>query len=110
MSVSRSRLDDLMSQLPADLRADQPEEVRTVVWVKWIHRVVGEYQGPLSPHDYAYRCHATVTVIDRTIPAVVAVTELVGPEPPDVKPPDAWGKGQKPTAAVIDYLTGLPRR
>jgi hypothetical protein len=110
MSASRSRLDDLMPGLPPDLRAENLEEAQTVVWVKWIHRVVGEYQNPFSRHDYAYRCHATVTVIDRTIPAVVAVEELVGPEPPGVKPPDAWGKGEKPTAAVIDYLVRLPRR
>ena len=103
-------IDPLNSSLPETLRATSPEEVKTVVWLNWNENLVGHYEGGGSA--YVYTCQ--MTIIDNTIPAIVAVKKMRGSEPPEYitvysygnLPSYGNGHGDKPD--IIGYLRKLP--
>jgi hypothetical protein len=108
---------DLLFELPVALQATTPEEVTTVVWIKGIKQVVGVYKNTGRSEawledfpDHAYKYHATVTVIDRTVPAVVAVQAFVGPDPPEKKSASGDNGGSLPAREICNFLENLPRR
>jgi hypothetical protein len=117
MRPGSAKFHDLLFSLPVDLQAQTPEEVTTVIWVKGIKKVAGVYKQTgksdgLSEDfpDYAYKYHATVMVIDRTVPAVVAVREILGPDAPKSKTSGGEDSGFLPVKEICEFLEGLPRR
>jgi hypothetical protein len=98
--------EDVFFDLPAGLRAATPEEVGTVVLLKWGTKMVGMYTGPNGFGGVADAQTCEVTVIDRSIPAVVARRSFQGHDPPTHY--NGTRTGPKPVEEVVNFLTGLP--
>ena len=102
VQVRDNTLDVLYFDLPAELRADSPDEVGTVVWLYCtsVTQVVRRV-GASTSNTVDYSCD--VAVIDRSIPAIVAThsfRETAGEQGyRDVLYPD-----------IVEYLAGIPRR
>jgi len=100
-------VDDLHFDLPADLRAANPGEVTTVVWLQWNKATVGTYEG--GGNAYQWSCN--VTVIDKATRTTLGSQQFTGPAPPQT----FYGKagesrtGDKPTDQVLNYLRSFPR-
>jgi hypothetical protein len=101
--------EELYRQLPADLRANTPEEVDTVVWLEWGEERLGKTRSEPPMTHYTlegirYTCK--VTIIDKRTNCKVGETSFQGSDP--------RGKGNyagdKPYAEILAYLTKLPRR
>jgi hypothetical protein len=100
-------LDDLHFDLPEDLRAAKPEDVTTVVWLRWDKATVGTYTSGGS----AYRWSCNVTVIDLATRTTIGSQMFEGSPPPTTvrgKPGESHS-GDKPTDAVLGYLKSFPR-
>jgi hypothetical protein len=99
------KVDSLYFQLPQELRATTPEEVETVVWLRWGQDYIASYEGG----GKAIRHTCTVTVFDRATKKVVAQTTFQGEEPPDVTYTSAGedDDGGKPTDKILFYLRNI---
>ncbi len=91
--------------LPDELRAEKPEDVATVVLIRWSTEVVGQYSGG-GP---AERQLANVTVVNLADKQVVAQQQFKGGDPPQSKKRSQSGMGSKPDTQVVDFLKALPR-
>lgn len=103
----RQTLDELFNQLPSDMKADDPSEVRTVVLLSWRQEEVGYYAGT---NKMAKRWHCAVTIIDLNARRRLAEKDIIGAMPPAFITPDDKPSGDKPDKKVIEFLTSLPRR
>lgn len=90
--------------LPRTLRATQPDQVGTVVWLKWSRKDRGKYRT-----GTAYKVNCEVIIIDAEKRAVVARRPFEGGEPPSSVPAGKDGYGALPTERIVEYLTSLPR-
>lgn len=98
-------VDDLHFDLPETLRAKEPEEVGTVVWVEW-----GQIQeGSYTDGSAAYIQTCVVTVIDREKWEVLGRNTFQGASPPSFKKGGGSRTGSKPTKEIVQYLSSLPR-
>jgi len=71
--------------LPESLRAGSPDEVRTVVWLKWDESFEGWYENPARPGDRsaeAYVQTCVVQVIDLRRRVIVGRQKFNAPAPP----------------------------
>jgi hypothetical protein len=102
----KKEIDDLFVDLPDGLRAENPEEVGTVVWVSFARVAVGTYTDGAT--GYAHSC--TVHVIDKAGWTVTAIRRFQGSAPPSFKKHSGDAEGSKPDSAVIEYLKNLPRK
>jgi len=98
-------VDDLQFDLPEEIRARQPEEVGTVVWLDWGR----ETQGGYTDGTAAYVQTCTVTVIHREKWEVLGTTVFRGSDPPSFKKGGGSRSGSKPTDEVVRFLAALPR-
>jgi hypothetical protein len=103
---SENQIDDIYFDLPQELRAAQPEEVGTVVWLEWGADRIGMYTDGAGA--YAHTCK--VTIIDMSIPAIIAERDFRGSRPPETKSGSGSRYGSKPTDKIVGYLKGLPRK
>lgn len=83
-----------------DFRATSPGEVGTIVFLEYSQEKVGWYTDGAD----ALRWSAKVTVIDATIPAVVASTDVVGHDPLMFKTHREAASGSKPDVQVLKFL------
>lgn len=109
-------LDPIFMDLPDKLRASNPEEVGTVVFLKWdrrdtglvIGRKVGVKIDPASAERlYEYTC--SITCVDRKTKQVIAQAKVSSKLNKDrfvVEDRHEW----KPKAQVVAYLNGLPSK
>lgn len=114
-----AKLPEFFFELPRELQAASPDEVETIIWLKTIKTVIGEYpktkrDPPLAAMmdfpDYAYRYRKTVTVIDRTHLAAVGVKVFAGTDPLPGPAPDKEQTYLRLNREVVDYLKSLPRK
>lgn len=108
IDLGKQKVDvDLFFRLPEDLRPGSPEEVGTVVLVRWQDIQVDEY----SNKGKAYRVDGVLTVIHRDSKEVVAddVVFAGGDPPAKIKQSAPSGKGPKPFDKIIEYLVRLPK-
>lgn len=111
---------DEFMKLPRKLRASTPDEVGTVVWLRWGAEAEGEYmedqflRGPKRPERGpvpAYRITCEVTVIDKAKSTIVGTKDFRGGRPPKKIPAyDQAGWGSRPTREIVGYIKSLPRR
>jgi hypothetical protein len=94
--------DSVYWSLPDDLRADLPEDVETVVRVRYTDVVHMEYgnQGTV------YRNKCVYDIVDLSKHAIIAKGEVLGPEPPVDDPAQ---DGAKAYFEMQEFLEGLPR-
>jgi hypothetical protein len=97
--------EDVYSALPSSLQAAGPDEVGTVVLVKWGSISTGftvvDRNGKLGPSERVCTCN--LTVIDNSIPAIVGEF-YIGGKIPSIAPDPP-----KTVDEVIDFLVHLPR-
>jgi hypothetical protein len=93
MDLDRKGVDGLHESLPGHLRAKGPEEVATVVWLRWVVQTAGRGR-------YRWVCRATV--IDRADNLIVGEETFTGPPPTG-----RASLGGKPTHEIILYLYSL---
>jgi hypothetical protein len=101
--------DEVFSELPAEMCAARPAEVGTVVLLKWDWQSVGYYAGPEGHHGSGRVHTCDVTVIDQSIPAIVARKTFHGGSPPLTKVGSGDAYGSRPVGEIVTYLRGLPR-
>jgi hypothetical protein len=107
VNLKSKDVDWLYYDLPDDLRPASPAEVGTVAWLDWGEVKVGEY-GKGGGGAFVQTCK--VTVIDKARRAIVGETVVRGSDPPKSSRRGASASGSKPTAEVVQYLRGLPRK
>ncbi len=98
--------DEVYPALPNELRADSPAEVGTVVILKWGAQVRGVYTGGNASALW-HTCE--VTVIDRSLSAIVGRQDFRGGDPPVSTTGRGDIYGTKPIQEIVAYLTALPR-
>jgi hypothetical protein len=76
INLYRRAVDELYLSLPEQMRADGPDEVKTVVWLRWGSRRAGKSRGR---ERWVQTCR--VTVIDRAGNLIIGETTFVGPVP-----------------------------
>jgi hypothetical protein len=106
---SVGKVDPVYYELPEASCPMQHEDVGTVAWLEWGARQVSSYAG-VTP---GYECTITLTLIDTSVPAIIARREFVGAPPPKEISyeglPPAVVIGSPPIDAVVSYITELPR-
>jgi hypothetical protein len=94
-------------KLPEELVAQTPEEVATIIWLKWEDVLVGHYTPGGGD---AYRITCEVTIIDKEQAAIVGQKTFRGSAPPETVVGTESGYGERPIEDVVDYIRLLPRR
>jgi hypothetical protein len=106
----KKAVDWTMFELDERWRAQNPEEVGTVVWLNWGTKRVGEYRSGSNKRGDAYVHTVRVTVIDKKTATIVGSIEFTGDDPPPAATGFSDQYGTKPTNKVAIYLRSLPRR
>ena len=102
IDTRRKAVDHLYFDLPQELRATQPEEVGTVVWVNCTSTTtVVRRVGGSTNNTMEYRCE--VSVIDKAASAVVGKQTFE-------KTSGEQGYEEVLYGDIASYLAGLPRR
>jgi hypothetical protein len=99
-------IDWIYWDMPKDLRADNPDEVGTVVWLEWSDKQVGEY----TDNSKALVWLCKVSVIDLGAKTLVGQRDFQGSDPPQSDSGSGDVHGSKPTKEIVDYLKNLPRQ
>jgi hypothetical protein len=106
--VNADGLSFIQQQLPKDVRADNPDEVGTVLLLDWERRKTGTY-GTAKITGYAYRVHCQLFLIDATHKTLLAKRTFDGDPPPGAVPSGEDGYGGFPTQSILAYLRTLPQ-
>lgn len=102
----QAQVSAIHAQLPAELRAENVAEVGTVALIDWADVKFGTYGAGGAP---AYRVDAHIMLVDPASKSLIAKAEFKGGEPPATAPGNGEpGRGARPTAAVIKFLSALP--
>jgi hypothetical protein len=114
VNKTENKIDDIYYSLPEGLRATKPEDVGTIVWLDWGEDKVGHYcseyiPGCFSSDDPAIVNTCDVTIIDKSIPAIVVERNFRGSDPPQ-KTKGGGASGSMPTEEIVDYLQNLPKK
>jgi hypothetical protein len=98
---------DAQLYLPSNLRADEPYQVSTLVWIDYEKSRVGTYAGQSIP---AYKLKATANIVDlKTKQTIARKGDFEGGPPPEQAPADGLpGYGSKPSKEIAEYLASLP--
>jgi hypothetical protein len=105
VDVNQRKLDYMQESLPDDMRAATPEEVTTVVQLRYTEQTVGEYTGG----GRALKVTCNVTVVDRASRVVLGTASFTGEDPPQFTRTSAGedDRGALPTQAIIGFLKQL---
>jgi hypothetical protein len=106
VDITDNKIDYLYLDLPESLVPKTPEEVSTVIWLKWKKVSVGHYTDGAT----GYRIDGEVTIIDMTNLVKFDAKTLHGSDPPSTKSGSGDREGFKPTDEIVDYLKSLPRK
>lgn len=106
VNKTEQKIDDPFFDLPTDVKAAKPEDVKTIVQIAYEQRQVGTYGGSGKAYQYT----AYVTVIDKSTGKMVGKTSFEGTEPPSSVKKGSNGYGSKPTTEIKNYILQLPRR
>ena len=101
-------IDDLYLQVNADYQPQKPEEVGTVVWLKWGKESTVRGTANFS----AYRQTCDVTIIDLARRVVLARQSFTGEHPiiPSHGAANSSFYGNKPIAEIVAFIQGFPHR
>jgi len=113
----RTDIDRAHKWLPNDLRAASADEVKTVVLLErereqlyayGTRDVLNHYGWMPTAKGYIRTCK--LTIIDKTIPAIVYVQTFKGSKPPDWTTRSKDKYGSDPTKDVVKFLKEFPRK
>src|SRR5207248_10951292 len=111
VDTGEKEIDYLYFDLPEDRRAKNPDEVDSVVHLKWDKQIKGYYAPKNNPGDTSkpgYWQTSDVPVVDRQSGEVQAMNHFQGSDPPEKSSSSA--SGSKPTDKVVTWLNGLQRK
>lgn len=108
-------IDDAMMGLPGELRAMHPNEVTTVVFLRWEMHDTGhvvvrkDRKGKESSKQTVYEYTCEITAVDRDTRQVIAYNRVTSKLNPDRYVVEDR-LGGRPVSLVTDFLTSLPRK
>lgn len=99
-----NKVDDIYLDLPDPLRATRPSEVKSLIFLEWETRATHSYRNGAT--GYSYVCK--LEIVDLSLPALVAKTELLGPYPPKTIPKSQReAYGARPKDLVLATLARI---
>ena len=96
-------LDSLYFNLSEEIRADNADEVETVVWLDCTDYVVGTYEDGRK----GYQTSCDVTIIDRAKNTIIDSITFQGDSPPHTKSSGGDRYGGRPVAEITGYIESL---
>jgi hypothetical protein len=102
----KQKIDYIYFDLPAELKAEKPEDVKTVVWLEYDEDKIDEFDDGAA----AYVWTVKVSVIDKERGRMVGQQDFRGGDPPMTKTYSGAAYGPRPNKEVVDYLMSLPRQ
>ena len=108
INVDTKAIDDLYLSLNSKYQPNSPEDVGTVVWLKY-----GEHDvAALTNGGKTYAVTCDVTVIDLAQSVIVAEKQFTGDDPivADHAPEGQNFVGPKPDEQVDQFISGLPQK
>jgi hypothetical protein len=106
VDMTEREIDYFYFDLPDEYRASTPEEVQTVVQMKWTKYKCGEYEGGKP----AYQQLCDVALVDKASGELIASQQCVGSDPPrSIDSRSSSGTGDKPTAQILGFLKNRAR-
>ena len=97
---NKRELDGLHRAIPAAMRAENINEIGTVVWLEWDYKWVRGGRAPVCK----------VSVIDRARNVVVGEETFEGQPPPPPSPYNSCPSEYRPNAEITGYIQDLPRK
>lgn len=105
VDINERKIDYLYFDLPDNMRADNPEEVGTIVQLNWGKNQVGEYTGGKP----AWKQYCFVSVMDKASGKLFFQNVFEGSDPPStIKSSQSSGSSSKPSDEIVAFLKGLP--
>jgi hypothetical protein len=106
VDVTGMLYDNIMFRLPEHMHAELPDQVGTVVALKWLDKPVWSHG---DAHGHRWTC--AVRVVDLADRKCIAEGSFEGEAPvqPDATAPPGIVYGERPTAAIVEWLLSLPR-
>jgi hypothetical protein len=101
IEVQAGTVSAIQGKIAVTLRANTPQEVGTVILLRWAKEVLGRNIAGVE----FVRVRCEVVVVDRTTQRVVGRREFVGTRPEGTH---RWGSS--PEAPIVTFINGLPRR
>ncbi len=108
VDMDKQQVDWVFFDLPKELQAGNPDEVETVVALRWGEERVLEYEGG----GFGIRHLCTVSVYDKASRQLVAQTQVQGGDPPQRTETSAGSNdyGSKPTKEIVSFLRSVSGR
>jgi hypothetical protein len=104
IDVADNSFDHFYFDLPENLKATTPADVKTVVFLNWTKQQTHTYDPGNKP-GYTHSC--MVEVVDRETKTLLLRNNFVGgPPPASISGRSSSGEGPKPTDFIIAYLKG----
>jgi hypothetical protein len=92
--------------LPAQLKAPTPAEVKTVVWINWGSVAAVKFPG----NRFGYQHFCDVCVIDKDTNTTIGQRRFVGTMPPTtISSRSSSTNGSKPYEDLVNYLQSMAR-
>ncbi len=103
VNVKEKTTDQFYENIDKDLRANNPNEVGTIVHITWEHRIVGRYDKGGDAKQY----FCTVQLIDFATKKAYPLKEIIGPPPPEETKKRFGDSGEMPNAQINAYLRAM---
>lgn len=100
LDAQKREVADLHLDLPESVRAANPAEVGTIVWLVWDEILEGYYTD--GAPGYVVTCQ--VTLIDRESRTMIWRQTFFGSDPPGVKKHSGAARGSNPSGEVVQFL------
>jgi hypothetical protein len=107
LSDAGPRISEVHRALPAEVRAETPDEAGTLVFIEWREALAGPYGSTLAK---GYRINADVRIIDLPEKTLLGLLEFQGGDPPRAQPREGDGYGPKPIDKIAGYVAGVERK
>ena len=98
-----NNFDDLYFSLPGELKAENPEEVDTIIWTSCKSSQTGTY----TDGSKAYRIVCRLTIIDKKDSSILHQKEFYGNAPAYMKTTGGSRSGDRPDTEMKSYLETL---
>jgi hypothetical protein len=106
IDIENRKIDNFWLHLPTDMIAASPDEVGTIIWLKWDQSIVGRYTNGKN----AYQISCLVTIIDKLLGTKVDEKKFWGSPPPSKVISTNTGVGSRPNSEIAEYIESLPRK
>jgi hypothetical protein len=108
IDLGKQQVDWAYFDLPREMQADNPDQVETVVGLRWSEERLWEYDGG----GFGIRHVCNVSVFDKASKQMIAQSTVQGGEPPRETKTSAGSNdyGSKPNKEIVTYLKTVAGR